>query len=81
MGPVLPPQRKGRMHQYNQDKLKELQDTFDELKKCGVFVKPEQVNVSIEYLNLSCIVQKPNGVLDLLPYLVKLDTTVNPNLL
>ena len=52
MGPVLPPQRKGRMHQYNQDKLKELQDKFDELEKSGVFAKPEQVNVSIEYLNL-----------------------------
>ena len=61
MGPVLPPQRKGRMPQYNQDKLRELQNKFDELEQSGVFAKPEQVNVSVEYLNLSFLVQKPSG--------------------
>ena len=30
MGPVLPPQRKGRVPQYSRDKLVELQQKFDE---------------------------------------------------
>ncbi len=61
MGPVLPPQRKGRLPSYNRTKLIELQQKFDELEKQGVFAKPEQVGVSVEYLNLSFLVQKPSG--------------------
>ena len=61
MGPVLPPQRKGRLPHYNRDKLVTLQEKFDELESAGVFAKPEQVNVCVEYLNLSFLVQKPNG--------------------
>ena len=38
-----------------------LQSKFDELENAGVFVKPEQVNVSVEYLNLSFLVNKTNG--------------------
>lgn len=61
MGPVLPPQRKGRLPSYNRDMLIKLQNKFDELETAGVFAKPEQVNVSVEYLNLSFLVQKPSG--------------------
>ena len=32
MGPVSPPQRKGRVPQYSRDKLVELQQNFDELE-------------------------------------------------
>lgn len=61
MGPVLPPQRKGRMPSYSQDKLLELQTKFDELEAEGVFAKPEQAHVAVEYLNLSFLIKKPSG--------------------
>ena len=61
MGPVLPPQRKGRVPQYSRDKLIELQQKFDELEAQGVFRRPEDVNVTSEYLNPSFLVKKPNG--------------------
>ena len=51
MGPTQPPQRKGRVPQYNKDKLSELQDKFDQLEELGVFAKPENVGVCVEYLN------------------------------
>ena len=61
MGPVLPPQRKGRLPQYARGQLEELQSKFDELESLGVFVRPEDVDVSIEYLNPSFLVKKSNG--------------------
>ena len=61
MGPVLPPQRKGRLPQYNRGKLDILQAKFDELEAGGVFAKPEDVGVPVEYLNLSFLVKKPSG--------------------
>ena len=61
MGPVLPPQRKGRMPVYNKDKLQLLQNKFDELEELGVFEKPENVSVNVEYLNSSFLVRKPRG--------------------
>ncbi len=61
MGPVQPPQRKGRLPFYNHDKLQELQNKFDELEHAGVFAKPEDLGVSVEYLNPSFLVKKPNG--------------------
>ena len=61
MGPVQPPQRKGRLPQYAHNKLVELQQKFDELETQGVFRRPEEVGVSAEYLNPSFLVTKPNG--------------------
>ena len=61
MGPVLPPQRKGRVPQYSRDKLVELQQKFDELEEQGVFRRPEDVSVTAEYLNPSFLVKKPSG--------------------
>ena len=61
MGPVLPPQRKGRVPQYSKDKLHDLQATFDKLEAAGVFKKPEDAGVVIEYLNPSFLINKPNG--------------------
>ena len=61
MGPVQPPQRKGRLPQYAQDKLRELQHKFDELEKQGVFARPEDMGVNVEYLNPSFLIKKPNG--------------------
>ena len=61
IGPVQPPQRKGRVPQYSRDKLSELQNKFDELEASGVFRKPEEVGVVVEYLNPSFLVKKPTG--------------------
>ena len=45
MGPVQPPQRKGRLAQYACDKLLELQQKFDELEKNGVFARPGDIGI------------------------------------
>ena len=61
MGPVLPPQRKGRLPMYNKDKLDQLQDKYDELEALGVIGKPEDINVKVEYLNPSMLIKKQRG--------------------
>ncbi|VDI45490.1 Hypothetical predicted protein [Mytilus galloprovincialis] len=61
MGPVQPPQRKGRVPQYSRNQLVELQQKFDELEAIGVFKRPEDIGVSVEYVNPSFLVKKPNG--------------------
>ena len=61
MGPVQPPQRKGRLPQYSHTKLAELQAKFDELEHSGVLRRPEDINVNVEYLNPSFLVKKPSG--------------------
>lgn len=61
MGPVLPPQRKGHMPQYNHDKMVELQTKFDDLEKIGVFKRPEDLGIVVEYLNPSFLIKKNNG--------------------
>lgn len=61
MGPVQPPQRKGRVPQYARNKLVELQQKFDELEMAGVFKKPEDAGVVAEYINPSFLVKKSNG--------------------
>lgn len=61
MGPVLPPQRKGRVPQYSRGQLQELQAQFDVLKGMGVFRKPEDVDITVEYVNPSFLIKKPGG--------------------
>ena len=61
MGPVLPPQRKGRLPQYSRDKLVELQDKFDSLEQQGVFARPEDIGITVEYLNPSFLIKKKSG--------------------
>ena len=61
MGPVQPPQRKGRLPLYSRDSLVDLQSKFDALEEIGVFARPEDVGVSVEYLNPSFLVKKPSG--------------------
>ena len=61
MGPVQPPQCKGRVPQYSRDKLVELQQQFDELEQCQVFRRPEDIGITVEYLNPSFLVKKPSG--------------------
>ncbi|KAJ8371465.1 hypothetical protein AAFF_G00310370 [Aldrovandia affinis] len=61
MGPVQPPQRKGRVPQYSRGQLQELQAQFDMLEGMSVFKKPEDVDVSVEYVNPSFLIKKPGG--------------------
>ena len=61
MGPVEPPQRKDRLPQYAHDKLVEFQEKFDHLEQLGVFQRPEDVSITVEYPNPSFLVKKPNG--------------------
>ena len=59
MGPVQPSQRKGRCPQYSRDKVLELQDKFDVLEHMGVFMKPEDAGISVEYVNPSLCLPSP----------------------
>ena len=61
IGPILPPQRKGRLPQYDRSKLVELQAKCDELELLGVLRKPDDLNVKVEYLNPSFLVKKSSG--------------------
>ena len=61
MGPVQPPQRRGRLPQYSRGQMEELQHKFDELEGIGVFKRPEDVGVAVEYVNPSFLVKKPTG--------------------
>ena len=61
IGPVQPPQRPGRVPQYERSRLNELQTKFDELEALGVFRKPEDVGVVVEHVNPSFLVHKAGG--------------------
>ena len=61
MGHVEPAQQKGHLPQYACDKLVELQEKFDHLEQLGAFQRPEDVGITLEYLNPSFLVKKPNG--------------------
>ena len=60
-GPVQPPQRKGRIPQYSRGQLEELQRQFNDLEREGVFRRPEDIGVTVEYLNSSFLVKKGSG--------------------
>lgn len=58
----MPPQRNGRLFQYSRGQLELLfQAQFNELESMGVFQKPEDVGVTVEYLNPSFIVKEGSG--------------------
>ena len=61
MGPVQPPKRKGRVPQYSRNNLVQLQARFDELEQPQVFRRPEDLGITVEYLNPSFLVKKPPG--------------------
>ena len=48
MGPVEPPQRKGRQPLYGKDKLVKPQHKFDELESISVFKRPEDICITVE---------------------------------
>ena len=53
MGHVEPPQRKGRFSQYAPNKMVELQERFDDLESQGILQPPENLGITLEYLNPS----------------------------
>ena len=57
--PPPPPQRKESVPQYFRNLLAELQAHFDELEQAQLF--PEDLNLTVEYLNSSFLVRKPSG--------------------
>ena len=61
MGKVLPPQRKARLPQYNHERMNVLQKCMDELEDVGVLAKPEDVGVTVEYLNMAFLTAKSDG--------------------
>ena len=61
MGPVQPPQHKGRVPMYFREKLVQLQQQCDELESAGVFQRPDTLGVVAEYLNPSFIIKNTNG--------------------
>ena len=62
IGPTMPKQRKGRLPSYNREMLRALQTQFDDLETAGVFAKPEDIGIDVEYLNMCFLVKKPNGL-------------------
>ena len=61
MGPVEPPQQKGRLPQYAHDKLVELQEKFDHLEQLAAFQRPEDGGITVEYVNPSFLAKTPSG--------------------
>lgn len=61
MEPTKPPQRKGRIPQYDKQRLVELQLKFDYLEGQEVFAKPEDLTIVVEYLSPSFLVKKTSG--------------------
>ena len=77
MGNVKPPQRKGRLPQYSRNRLVELQAEMDKLEELGVLAVPENLNVTVEYLNPSFLVKKPDGSWRFVTVSMRLENTVN----
>ncbi|KAK3092493.1 hypothetical protein FSP39_003602 [Pinctada imbricata] len=61
MGPTQPSQRKGRLPQYSHEKLLILQQKCDDLESLGVLRKPEELSLTVEYLNPSFLVAEAKG--------------------
>ena len=53
------PKRKGRLPQYARNQLLELQQKFDEVEALAVFRHPEDIDISVEYLNPSFLIKNP----------------------
>lgn len=63
-GSVQHPKRKRREPQHNRDKLVHLQQKFDEYECQGVFCRPEDLNINVEYLNSSFLLKKTREDID-----------------
>ena len=61
IGSVSPPNQKLRVPSYSSDHQQILQSKFDELEQQGVFLRLEDVDVSVEHVSPSFLVRKPSG--------------------
>jgi len=61
MGPVPPLQRNGHLPQFARDKPVELQQKFVDLERLWVFIRFEDLGVTVESLNPSFFMNKSNG--------------------
>jgi len=61
VGTTKPPPKKLHAPNYCKNNLDELQDKFDELERQGVFVRPEDVGVTVEFVSPSFLVNKTSG--------------------
>ena len=61
IGETKPPAKKLHAPNYCKNDLEALQDKFDELESQGVFVRPEDVGVTVEHVSPSFLVRKPSG--------------------
>lgn len=61
MGPSLPPQHRSKIPMYNTKNQQLLQEKFDELRQEGVFAKPEDLGISVEYVSPSFLLAKRSG--------------------
>ena len=61
MGPVEPPSRKARLPSYSPEKMRLLQNKMDELERLGVLARPEDINVTVEYVSPSFLIKKTDG--------------------
>ena len=53
--------RKGQATPVCPSPTTELQQKFDDLETLGVFKRPEDINIPVQYLNLSFLIKKPSG--------------------
>ena len=61
IGTTKPPPKKLHAPNYSKNNLDELQDKFDELERQGVFVRPEDVGVAVEFVSPSFLINKSSG--------------------
>ena len=61
IGTVQSHQHKGRIPQYSRNQPVELQAMFDELEQAKVMRRPEDLRITVKYLNPSFLVKKPSG--------------------
>ena len=78
MGPSLPPQRRGKSACYSRSNQELLQMEFDKLQSQGVFAKPEDIGVNVEYTNPSFLVKKSDGTYRLVTSFTEIGQHVRP---
>jgi hypothetical protein len=61
MGPVEPPHSKVFVPHYDEAKMNIMQRKCDELEEMGVLARPEAVNVQVEYVSPSFLVDRSDG--------------------
>ena len=61
LGPVQPPQIKGKLPFYGTQSMQQLQNEADKLEELGVLRKPEELGVQIKYASPSFLRLKPDG--------------------